>query len=208
VANPGTPIDASKALELTPPAARKAMLAQSTEQNLEKHRERFLKEHGVCCFSELNDDLLMWSHYGGRYQGICLEFRTSYKPFNKLRKVTYTDKMPQIKIADLVINSNYVPLFESLFCTKSQAWCYEHEWRGFHAKAATPFVYEAEALKAVYFGPNTDQFMREIVCLILNGQNPNVELWRGRRSLTEFKVEFDRFTYAPYVVGKKLGLIP
>ena len=30
---------------------------------------KFSEVRGVSCFSEMNDDLLMWSHYGGRYKG-------------------------------------------------------------------------------------------------------------------------------------------
>ena len=32
--------------------------------------------NGVCCFSELVDDLLMWGHYANGHRGFCLEFDT------------------------------------------------------------------------------------------------------------------------------------
>ena len=40
---------------------------------VDKHVRSFLQTKGVTCFSERNNDLLMWSHYGGRYKGFCLE---------------------------------------------------------------------------------------------------------------------------------------
>ena len=40
---------------------------------------------GVACFSEANDNILMWSHYANNHEGFCLEFDTRYLPF-KLKK--------------------------------------------------------------------------------------------------------------------------
>ncbi len=33
-----------------------------------------IKKKGILCLSEKNDDILMWSHYGNKHSGICLEF--------------------------------------------------------------------------------------------------------------------------------------
>ena len=54
---------------------------------LKDNRDTFLKKNGVACFSERNDNLVMWAHYGGQYKGLCLEFRTEHEPFNKLLPV-------------------------------------------------------------------------------------------------------------------------
>jgi hypothetical protein len=169
-------------------------------------KQRFLEEYGVCCFSEVNDNLLMWGHYGGRYKGWCLEFRTDYEPFQKLRRVIYSDRMPQISLAAFA-SDNGGEQFIDLLCTKSLSWQYEREWRALHKQAGTLFTYEPRALKAVYFGPAIEPQALEIVCLILGGQNPDVELWQGRRSLTEFRVEFKQVTYTPHIVAKNMGLI-
>lgn len=185
----------------------KEILVRNMKQNIDVHREDFLKNKGVCCFTETNSDLLMWSHYGACYQGICLEFRTEYPPFNNIHKVRYEDKMPMIDLRGVSVERDASQLIESLFCTKAKSWAYEREWRAFHAKADTLYTYPAEALKAVYFGPNIDPLMRDIVCTILAGQNPKVELWIGSRSRTDFKVEFELKTYTPYIVAKEAGLL-
>jgi len=49
--------------------------------------------------------------------------------------------------------------------------------------------------------------MMEILCLIIQGQNPQVEFWRGRLSKSEFKVEFEKVDYMPHVVAKEMGLV-
>lgn len=173
-------------------------------EDLDNRRTAFMTNHGVCCFSERNDDLLMWSHYGGKHAGFCLEFCTSFQPFEKLLPVEYTDEMPSISLSSLILEPDSNPI-RKLYCTKSLAWRYEKEWRGIHATAGTRFCYPAEALKAVYFGSNAEQSTIDIVCLILAGQNPGVELWRGSRSTERFAVAFERFTYTPYAVAKQGG---
>ena len=41
----------------------KRMLISGAKQGLADVREKFLNTKGVTCFSEVNDDLLMWGHY-------------------------------------------------------------------------------------------------------------------------------------------------
>lgn len=42
---------------------------------------KFFKKSYVSCFSETNDNFLMWSHYASRHTGICLEFTIKNKSF-------------------------------------------------------------------------------------------------------------------------------
>ncbi len=187
------------------PEALKETIERIALQVVEKERNRFLDEKGVTCFSERNDDLLMWSHYGGCYKGFCLEFRTDHEPFETLRKVKYVREMPRIRVADLIIERDFSQLV-NLFCTKSQAWSYEREWRLLHNKKGTSYPYPTKALKAVYFGPDIEEQSVEIVCLILGGQNPDVEFWQGNRSSESFSVDFEQFGYTPHIVAREMGL--
>ena len=165
----------------------------------------FLQRKGVACFSEHHDDLLMWSHYGGRYKGFCLEFSTAKAPFDKIKKVTYRKDLPTILLAPLFLTDNSDQVLE-LFCTKSDVWAYEAEWRCLHNQAGTRYIYPSESLTGIYFGPEMSNESLEIICLILGGQNEMVKLWRGRRSKTEFKVEFEQFTYTSFLDAKRRGL--
>lgn len=129
----------------TPPLARQQFetfstsdlrqaLLRSGRSALEKTASEFLKSRGVTCFSQRNDDLLMWSHYGGRYKGLCLEFSTTSEPFAKIRSVRYVKSLPTIELAPLLLDGDFNPVLD-LFCTKSEAWSYEMEWRAIHAVA-------------------------------------------------------------------------
>jgi len=184
----------------------KKLIERSARSLSNKHAEEFINKNGVSCFSEINDDLLMWSHYGGKYQGFCLEFSTDYEPFNKLREVKYVEAMPKIDPVSAIVEDNY-DQFLDLYCTKSDSWSYEKEWRALHKIAGTAFTYPAESLRGIYFGPDIDLTSLEIVCLIIKGQNPNVTLWRGKRNSEHFKVEFEKFEYTSHIDAKRKGLI-
>ncbi len=183
---------------------REILMCRAT-QILDEHTEGFLRERGVTCFSERNNDLLMWSHYGGRYKGFCLGFSTDYEPFSKIRKVEYSEEMPKIDVVEVLMHDNFDKMLDR-FYTKSQSWAYESEWRCLHKKAGTLFKYEAGALESVFFGPDIDLESLEIVCLVLAGQNPNVRFWRGKRSNERFEVAFKEFTYTSYLEAKKKGI--
>lgn len=169
-------------------------------------KQRFLQNNGVSCFSEKNDDLLMWSHYGDQYKGYCLGFSTEYEPFNKIRKVKYCSAMPKIDLVPVLLNNDCSQILE-LFYIKAESWQYEKEWRSIHQKAGTLFTYMEKALQDVYCGPDMDSESLEIICLILGGQNSHVNFWKGSRSENEFKVNFDLFSYTPFIKAKELGLI-
>jgi len=185
----------------------KALLMRNLSQVFQDERTKFLKQRGVCCFSEVNDDLLMWAHYGGRYQGYCLEFRTDYAPFNGLRAVKYVEEIPTINLVPFVVDKDAIQWVD-LYCTKSRAWAYEREWRAIHLETGTLFGYEASALKGVYFGPNMDRQTLEIICLVLQGQNSDVEFWQGKQSDKALKIEFESLgSYTTHIVAKQRGLV-
>jgi len=185
----------------------KQQLINGANMFINDARENFLNTRGVTCFSERNDDLIMWAHYGGQYKGFCLAFDTAKDPFTKLRQVRYVETVPQINMVDFTVNKNHNRLLDDLFCTKSISWEYEKEWRAIHSVAGTLFGYEADALRKIYFGPDIERQALEIICLIIQGQNPDVQFFEGKRSDKEFKVEFSNFTYTPYAEAKRKGLV-
>ena len=181
------------------------LLLHSGRTALDQAVKNFMAKRGVSCFSGHHDDLLMWSHYGGRYKGFCLEFDSAMANFEKIMEVTYSAELPSIDLLPLLASDNYEQVL-SLFSTKAEAWRYEAEWRAVHTQAGTLYRYPAECLTGVYFGPEVSEDALEIVCLILQGQNKTVRFWRGRRSATRFKVDFEPFTYISYLEAKKHGL--
>lgn len=179
---------------------------RATQQSANSIVEENIKRRGVSCFSEVNNELLMWSHYADKYKGFCLEFDTNHEPFSKVRKVNYTDQMPTLSITEALINNDYDQVLE-LYCTKSGSWAYDKEWRCIHQPAGTSWTYEFDALVGIYFGPEIDPIALEIICSIVKGQNSNVKFWQGFRSSETFSVEFKSFEYTSNLEARKLGMI-
>ncbi len=170
-----------------------------------KTTDRAFEKAGVSCFSEVKDEILMWSHYSASHTGFCLEFDTASEPLTKIFKVEYEDSFPKINSVKAIINNDASEILKPSL-TKYTSWQYEREWRCFHESKNLLFGYPAEALTAVYFGTKMISAHIEIIALILNGQNPQVKLYRGKKSTTKFKVEFDEFQYTSYIEAKRKGL--
>lgn len=88
---------------------------------------------GVMSLSETCVSSLMWAHYAGSYQGVCLELNTAsdffklptgvHEDFGKLRRVLYSQSRPQFDFA----GEGSVSL--DFLYTKPPEWSYELEWR-------------------------------------------------------------------------------
>ena len=187
-----------KIIDETDTGLLRKYILKLTEKMVSDNKKRFLETRGISCFSERNNNLLMWSHYADRCTGFCLEFNTDFEPFSKLRIVDYSDQIPQIDPVKMWVHKDYEQIID-LYCLKSKQWDYEKEWRCIHAEAGTEFAYESSALNAMYFGPDINPAKLEILCLILQGQNPDVKLFRGRRRSDQFSVEFSQFEYIPHI---------
>lgn len=208
LADPTIPANVKAELNAQSVSDLQVMLERCGKDAIKETINRFLVERGVTCFSEKNDDLLMWAHYGGSYKGFCLEFSTEFLPFSAAKKVSYHEKIPETLITPFLAETNpNLDLVADFFCIKPSSWSYEYEWRIIHQQKNTLYHYEANALTGVYFGPEISEEALEIICLILRGQNKFVKFWQGKRSETEFKVEFTEFNYMSHLEAKDLGLL-
>ncbi|MBC3832507.1 DUF2971 domain-containing protein [Undibacterium amnicola] len=188
------PDHVKRALESKALSELRPMLMRGARTACEEVIEKFIESRGVSCFSEINDELLMWAHYSDKYKGFCLEFDTNTELFAKAKKVKYVEEMPKLNALSVFANGERGEVLD-LFCTKSSAWKYEREWRVLHSEAGTAYTYPTEVLTGVYFGPNIGRDVLEVICLVLKGQNSNVRFWQGERNLSTFKVDFQEFTY-------------
>lgn len=193
-------------LEKMPINDFKDIIMRAARTSMSGFTDDFIKKRGVSCFSEVHDEMLMWGHYADKFTGFCLEFDTNDQLFSNAKKVDYSDEIPKINLEKTFASNNKDDLLK-LFCTKSKHWEYEKEWRCIHDSAGTAYTYKTESLTGVYFGPNIDKNLLEIICLILQGTNNKVKFWKGKRSDTTFKVEFEEFDYIPAVVVEQLNLM-
>ncbi len=73
--------------------------------DLERLANKFLKSSYVCCFSETNDDFLMWSHYASKHSGICLEFKLDDNEISP-NEYSYNRTCEDVKNIELISDWN------------------------------------------------------------------------------------------------------
>jgi hypothetical protein len=113
----------------------------------------------ISCFSLVNDNVLMWSHYA-KHDGVCLEF-------NNIVKKKFVNLIDEIDISEGVVGYNQkerinylaedraFAIYQLYFC-KSQSWEYEKEFRMILLNNKNEIQqFHEEFLIGVYFGINT-----------------------------------------------------
>ncbi len=116
---------------------------------LKTEREKFK----IACFSEIYNDVLMWSHYGKKHTGICIgfEFPHQYEDKFILCPVKYLDKLIPL---DGKTDVNRTILY--WLTTKSKRWEYEKEIRAITKCKSTiineDISFKSEFVKEVIFG--------------------------------------------------------
>ncbi|MBB5439173.1 hypothetical protein HDC92_002860 [Pedobacter sp. AK017] len=128
------------------------------------HYHKILKEKKkdfkVSCFSEISDDVLMWSHYADKHKGMCIGFDLNLIcPDYVLYPVNYIDEVQKI---DGMANTPYVFYYWATF--KAARWSYEREIRAVSKNGKSIIVYPKDAVREVIFGCNVKQ--SEIVVTI------------------------------------------
>ncbi len=121
-----------------------------------------IQNMGVCCFSEVFDNLLLWSHYTDGHKGVCLEFDPEHlkKIDNSiLFETKYTDDFPHVYGAGDI---------QRAITTKSTCWNYEKEQRIVCPREGS-VKFPQEAITSVIFGAKTDvSEIRRLIQLIKN----------------------------------------
>jgi len=155
-----------------------------------------LEQFGICSFSEVPNDILMWSHYSDGHQGFCLEFERS--PDNMLqhaRAVEYpnNDEFPYVEYWRQKLNEQ-IDEFAKIVITKSQHWSYEKEWRALDRPDQVDkhyrghiYTYPETMLKRVIFGVRMLEEKREVIREMLAGRD--VELYEAKIVRNRFQIE-------------------
>lgn len=131
--------------------------------------KKAIKELGVVCLSEINHDILMWSHYAEGHTGFCIEFERSNN--NDLGKWAYC--LPVTYDAVEVPSFDTPQLKEKasvakIVATKAPNWSYEKEWRLIvDHKFADGLISLPAKITSVIFGCKMDDARRLTVANIL-----------------------------------------
>lgn len=115
---------------------------------LAEHLIRYFRDNmNICCFSSVDNDILMWSYYSSSHSSFCFCFERPEAQTTEARlrvgRIKYTPERPSISTYQIIANSiassrpNFLKLskedsdaFTNAFIlTKSEHWIHENEWR-------------------------------------------------------------------------------
>ncbi len=171
--------------DLRPNNEFKAFIRKCCEQLFFDQRCKIMNTAGVACFSEEDDNILMWSHYGRAHTGFCVEFDATCEPFGKQIKVAYSKDLPSVNPIDISLNPE-CPLREML-ATKADCWAYEKEWRLITLQGNAAIGLPPRCISAIYFGLRTEPCRKAQVMGLFSGTP--VKFYEMVKSETKFKLE-------------------
>ncbi|VGO14605.1 hypothetical protein PDESU_03168 [Pontiella desulfatans] len=120
-----------------------------------------MSSHGICCFSERWDSILMWSHYADKHAGICVGYDDSNND-DLLIEVKYSTHYPELHIKETIKDAGKV--MEKYLLTKSSDWLYEREHRIIHKSCCDDCDESPFPIVEVIFGVKADeQLKRDVI---------------------------------------------
>jgi hypothetical protein len=156
------------------------------------------KNIGICSFSEVKGDLLMWAHYTNNYNGFVVKFKKiTIKMYEdseddgELCPVIYTKKF---KILD---NSSPIGLGYVL-TVKDNRWAYEKEWRilkHIREENDRKLFFESFIVEEVYIGhklPDEHDSAYWLIANIIEEKYPNAKMYVVYPSRQELKLDYDQ----------------
>ena len=170
----------------------------TTEQLSVYTRESFIKIYGqklvVSCFSQNNNDILMWSHYANNHKGIILKFDNN-KFGDHAKPIKYNKNRP-------VSTPRETPLENIGICyIKSDHWKYEQEVRLLLPKEnkspiSSQYIngkksyfcrLQPNTIKAIYFGLKTPKIQKQKFRDHAK-DHPEIQIYQMHMHPTEYKL--------------------
>ena len=150
--------------------------------------EDYFMNLGILTLSEIQNNILMWSHYAKYHTGICIEIKVPES--EALTTVKYPESYPTIKYSEVLLGHDPTDLIKRIIDTKSIDWQYEQERRLFIGTGNREVDLPGE-ITAVYFGCRCeDNNVQDIIGLCSNIKN--CKFFMGSKSKKEFTLKFSK----------------
>jgi len=136
------------------------------QEHIARGFREYTSRHGVSCFTETPDDLLMWSYYAEGHAGLCLRFRTEplYDSVLKHRgiflQVDYSHEYPRT----CIYTDGAPTMGHRVLGTKAQQWRHEKEWRFVLWRHSGLVHFAPEALDGIILGCKMSPKDEHFVC--------------------------------------------
>ncbi|MEN6405885.1 MAG: DUF2971 domain-containing protein [Thermoguttaceae bacterium] len=143
---------------------------------------------GVVCLSEVNDSILMWSHYAQHHTGVCIEFERTPNSWlgdpEICMPVQYSSKYPVIDFGKMLLNRDGQTL-NLMMRYKADCWAYEKEWRVITDHGDKPCALVGNISKVI-FGLRTTDATRAAIQALCNTKG--IRTVQAARAPREFRI--------------------
>jgi hypothetical protein len=154
--------------------------------------KRAMNQMGVLSLSEINNNILMWSHYSDSHKGFCIEFeRTDSNEFGNSDHcvpVNYDENLLEIKPLELADSK----IVTKILTKKSVLWTYEKEWRIISKTGNQTFDLPGN-ITGIIFGLKMPIGNCRLVMTILGD---TVRYMHATKNLTKFTIDIKPLTLA------------
>lgn len=158
---------------------------------------RRFKEHlgniGICCFSRINDSILMWSHYADSHRGFCVEF--SMDP-NEPADIHPLDVCYQEDFVKLNFHRDPDNSIVNMIYTKSIHWQYEEELRILDNNLTDiekrKKYFNSKKIKSIFLGINCEEEVISRVKQLVKQKYTRAKLYQACRDIDSFSISFKK----------------
>ena len=181
---------------------RNAKELQTTKIKCDKINQE-MSNHGILSLSQVNNEILMWSHYSHNHEGICIgfnrigldsDFKSTKHPLHY--HVMYDKPKPFAWLQKEYEKNNIEPfshleddIVQILLKYKHENWKYEKEIRYVNENFG-PVKFSPKTMKSVYFGINTPSQEKVLLNNIIrsNRKFAHLEQYQMVRKRGEFSI--------------------
>lgn len=144
---------------------------------------------GVCCFSKILNNNVMWNNYADHHKGFVMEFYPEIMARKDIH-MTYTNSFPKINALEIGTLRNEV-ILHNIFGFKSIEWQHEQEVRLLTEGKDILKQFKPEYLKNIYVGFNCSNDTIEAIDTILKAKYNEVHLFRMKIKKNSYQLDTD-----------------
>lgn len=151
---------------------------------------QYMEKWGLCCLSEVRDNILMWAHYANAHRGFCLEFSNELCFVPNVHRIDIGGMVPFPVIPIPVAYSEEYPVANpvsndtatDIFLTKAKQWEYEKEWRMALPGATGSYKFPSHCLTGIIFGCRMLEKHKEMIREWCRNRKPTIKYYEARES--------------------------
>jgi hypothetical protein len=184
----------------------------ANKSNMQKHRDNI----GVCSFSVINDNPLMWGHYANCFSGFCIKIKNDFankKDIAVKSHVAYLEEYNGTNetlkgainaVNQLDLNNTEKNVIQTAlkiayeYCWKFHDWKYEKEYRAISINALDferKLSYDKNQVEEIYIGYRMQMYhptFYKNLMRILKKHYPHIRVYEVRPHPIRVKLEFTK----------------